>query len=107
MNDVKLTKQQARAMLAFLWVGGTRGYEDEACDGAIWDWNVRPWPTTDNLIAKGLIEKDSWNGPEEGWCYRLTDSGREYMARVVAERLADSNWCNRQVSESESKLKTP
>ena len=83
-----LTKQQQRAMLAFLWSGGPRGFDDEACDGSVWDYGVRPWPTMDNLVAKGLVERDSWYGPEEGWNYRLTDAGREYMAAVVAERSA-------------------
>lgn len=87
MSAAKLTKRQERAMLAFLW-GGPRGFDDEACDGAVWDWGVRPWPTMDNLVTKGLIERDSWNGLEEGWLYRLTDAGRSYMADVVAARKA-------------------
>jgi hypothetical protein len=37
----------------------------------------------DNLAAKGLVVKESWNGPEEGWNWQLTDLGRDYMRRLV------------------------
>ncbi len=84
-DTISLTRQQERAMLAFLWRAGSRGFEDETCDSAVWDWGVRPWPTMDNLIAKGLIVADGWYGPEEGHNYRLTDLGRSYMATVVAK----------------------
>lgn len=83
-----LTSQQARAMLAFLWSAGSRGFDDEACDGAVWDWGVQPWPTMDNLAAKGLIAAAGWYGPEEGYNWRLTDAGRAYMREVVAQRAA-------------------
>ena len=73
-------------MLAFLWSAGSRGFDDEACDMAVWEWNVRPWPTMNNLAAKGLIEADAWYGPDEGWNWRLTDAGRAYMSAVVEAR---------------------
>ena len=85
---VDLTKQQARAMLAFLWSAGSEGFDTEACDMAVWDWNVRPWPTMQNLEKKGLVEADSWCGPEEGWNWRLTEAGKDYMRAVVAERAS-------------------
>ena len=85
---VRLTKQQERAMLAFLWNAGSRGFDDEACDGAVWDWGIRPWPTMDNLAAKGLVVCDAWYGPEEGHNWRLTDLGRDYMREVVEARRA-------------------
>lgn len=75
-------------MLAFLWAGGSHGFDDEACDGSVWDWGVRPWPTMDNLVTKGLVTVDGWYGPEEGNHYVLTDAGREYMAAVVAARAS-------------------
>lgn len=83
-----LTKQQARAMLAFLWAAGREGFDNEACDGAVWDNGVRPWPTMDNLEQKGLVRMDAWYGPEEGRLWALTEEGREYMRGVVRERAA-------------------
>jgi hypothetical protein len=83
-----LTKQQERAMLAFLWAAGSRGFDDEASDSAVWDWGVRPWPTMGNLAKLGLVESHEWLGPEDGWLWRLTDAGRAYMATVVEARRA-------------------
>lgn len=83
-----LSHQQARAMLAFLWSAGSRGFDDEAYDATVWDWGVRPWPTMENLANKGLIEAVGWWGPEEGWQWRLTDLGRSYMESVVIGRAA-------------------
>ncbi len=77
-----LTKQQARAMRAFLW---RDTYDEEACDGAVWDRGVRPWPTMDNLAKKGLVTAYSWLGPEEGWLWRLTDLGCAYMVALTSE----------------------
>ena len=86
--QLQLTAQQRRAMRAFLWDAGSRGFDDEACDGAVWDEGVRPWPTISNLERKGLVGADSWYGPDEGWNWRLTDSGRAYMTEIVAVRRA-------------------
>ena len=85
---VRLTKQQKRAMLSFLWNAGPDGFDVETSDGAVWDWGVRPWPTMSNLAKLGLVESDSWIGPEEGWLYRLTDAGKAYMRGVVEARRA-------------------
>ena len=35
----------------------------------------RPWPTMDNLIDKGLVERVAWEGEHEGWLYALTPAG--------------------------------
>ncbi len=78
-----LTKQQQRAMLAFLYMDT---YDEEACDGAVWDRGVRPWPTMDNLADKGMVTKDLWYGEESGWNWRLTDLGCAYMQAVVSAR---------------------
>lgn len=73
-------------MLAFLWSAGREGFDTHASDMAVWDWGIRPWPTMDNLAAKGLIEAESWGGREEGWTWRLTPDGMDYMRKVAAER---------------------
>jgi DNA-binding HxlR family transcriptional regulator len=39
----------------------------------------------DNLCTKGLIVRDEWFGSEEGWTYKLTDLGRDFMRALVAE----------------------
>lgn len=80
-----VTKRQRQAMRAFLWSWGREGYDDSTCDGACWDQGVRPWPTMDNLCTKGLIVRDEWFGSEEGWTYKLTDLGRDFMRALVAE----------------------
>jgi predicted ArsR family transcriptional regulator len=82
----RLTKQQERAMRAFLWPSSPRGFDDHAGDLTVWSYGVRPWPTMDNLVAKGLVEAESWNGHEEGWNWQLTDLGRDYMRRLVENR---------------------
>lgn len=88
LSALKLTKRQERAMLAFLYKYNERGYDDEATDSAVWDWGVRPWPTMDNLVAKGLIEKAGWWGPEDGHLWKLTDAGRAFMDEIVTARAA-------------------
>jgi hypothetical protein len=85
---VDLTRQQQRAMLAFLWSAGSEGFDIEASDSAVWDWGVRPWPTMENLSKVGLVESHEWLGPEDGWLWRLTDAGKAYMRTVVEARRA-------------------
>jgi hypothetical protein len=67
-----LTKQQTRAMCAF-------EFDDEPSDASVWELGVRPWPTMENLVAKGLIERGPWWDKEHGYLYRLTDSGRTFL----------------------------
>ena len=86
--EFRLTRQQKRAMLAFLWVGGSEGFDTEASDSAVWDVPVRPWPTMQNLAKLGLIESHEWLGPEDGWLWRLTDAGADYMRSVVTAQAA-------------------
>lgn len=88
--EVVLTKRQKRAMHAFLWAGGREGFDTQAYDSSIWDVGVRPWPTAANLQAKGLIESVRWWGSDEGYEYRLTALGCEYMRDLVAERLGSA-----------------
>ena len=84
----RLTPQQVRAMLAFLWSAGTEGFDTEAFDGSVWDWGVRPWPTMGNLVGLGLVERVQWWDEEAGWQYELTDAGKAYMRTVVEARRA-------------------
>lgn len=81
-----MTKQQKRAMRAFLWKYGTDGIDPETCDAAIWDQGVRPWPTMDNLIAQGFVTRVGWISAEEGYDYRLTSSGRSYLLAAAHEQ---------------------
>jgi hypothetical protein len=83
-----LTRQQERAMLAFLWSAGAEGFDIEAYDGSVWDQGVRPWPTMDNLVKLGLVERIQWWDEEAGWQYELTDAGKAYMRTVVEARRA-------------------
>ncbi len=79
MSVERLTKQQARAMRVFLWPPGIDGIDPEACDAAVWDRGVRPYPTMANLERKGLVESVGWISAEEGYDYRLTPLGRSYL----------------------------
>ncbi len=85
MSD-KLTKQQARALRAFLYVYSATGIDPETCGAAVWDCGVRPWPTMDNLVAKGLVEMAGWFGPDEGHGYRLTEAGYAEIDRLFPDR---------------------
>lgn len=67
---MKLTRQQQRALRVFRYDDG------RATDGAVWDEGVRPWPTMDNLVEKGLATRGGWLDPEWGYEYTLTDAGR-------------------------------
>jgi hypothetical protein len=60
-----LTRQQEQALKAFRVDG-------EAYDGSIWDEGVRPWPTMDNLVKLGYVERVQWWDEEAGWQYELT-----------------------------------
>ncbi len=77
----RLTKQQRRALL--LW----RGWPyDFVTDGQVWDEaRHRPWPTMDNLIAKGLIQRHGWIDEDAGWEYDLTDDGRALLKVLTDE----------------------
>jgi len=76
-----LTAQQTRAMRSFCW--GIDGIDDQATDTSAWNEGVRPWPTMGNLVKKGLIETVEWVGHEDGWLYKLTPLGRDYMREVM------------------------
>lgn len=72
-HKVTLTRQQQRALCSF--DGSVEGAQGS--DMGCWEEAVRPWPTMDNLIAKGLCERTerlSW-AEEEGWIYELTAEG--------------------------------
>jgi len=68
-------------MRSFCW--GIDGVDDQATDASAWNEGVRPWPTMENLVKKGLIEKVEWVGHEDGWLYQLTPLGRNYMREVM------------------------
>lgn len=75
-----LTRQQEAALRAF---DGSHVGETSS-DSACWLEDVRPWPTMDNLIAKGLVERLAWFGPEDGWEYALTEAGARAREVVLA-----------------------
>jgi hypothetical protein len=85
MSGTRLTTQQKRAMHAFL---RRDGFDTETTDAAVWDCGVRPWPTMENIAKKGLVVAECWYGSEDGWSWRLTDAGREYMAALAMARSA-------------------
>lgn len=75
-------------MEVFLWPAGREGFDIEAYDSSVWDQGVRPWPTMDNLVKLGLVERVQWWDEEAGWQYELTDAGKAYMRTVVEARRA-------------------
>lgn len=77
---IRLTRQQERALRMF----SVKWPDDIVTDGQCWDdARCRPWPTMDNLIAKGLIEREGWWGEEFGWEYKLTPAGLELLKALT------------------------
>lgn len=73
-----LTRQQAHVLREF----GNPDDPFELTSDCIAICGVREWPTCGNLIQLGLIKRVSWEGDGEGWCYRLTDEGRDRLREI-------------------------
>jgi hypothetical protein len=80
IEAVRLTRQQERAFRLF----DVRWPDDFVTDGQCWDdARCRPWPTMDNLIRKGLIDRDGWVDQDTGWEYKLTPAGLELLKTLT------------------------
>ena len=77
-----LTWQQAHILREFMPADCPHGASSEtlAISG------VREWPTCNNLIALGLIERDEWSGENEGWIYSCTAKGSDVLRKLEALR---------------------
>lgn len=75
-----LTRQQAHILREF----GNPDDPYEQSSDTLAICGVREWPTCDNLIAAGLIERTAWIDGE-GWLYRLTSDGCEQLRLMRAE----------------------
>lgn len=79
---VKLTRQQQLALCSF--EGSAEGEMGSA--GACWNEGVRPWPTMDNLVEKGLAVLVEWYDEYEGYLYKLTALGAVEREKALDAR---------------------
>lgn len=76
-DGVRLTHQQAHILQEFRPASDPHEQTSETLSIC----GVREWPTCDNLIALGLLDRVEWLGNDEGWLYRLTPAGRVELAK--------------------------
>lgn len=81
-----LTRQQA-AMLREFWASNWPECPYEHTDMTLMEGTgYRCWPTMDNLVAKGLVERVEWEDDYSGWLYRVTPAGHRILADAFSTK---------------------
>lgn len=79
-SALRLTPQQERALISF--EGSIEG--ELGSSRQCWEAGVRPWPTMDNLVEKGLAVHEGWWDEDTGHIYHLTAAGAAERARLLS-----------------------